>query len=107
MLERIKVSVALIQEMYGRIIPEFPSPNIPQQNGVVERRFPTLKMRASAMMMDANLSMDAKRRLWGDAGMMANVMENITLCYRNIVFLFNNHVVATQSYMVMELKNSS
>jgi len=74
-----KVAVALIQEMYGGIIPEFTSPNTPQQNGVVERRFPTLKMRASAMMKDANLSMDAKRRLWGEAAMMANVMENITL----------------------------
>ena len=46
---------------------------------MVKRRFPTLKTRASAVMKDANITQEAKNKLWGEAAMMANVMENITL----------------------------
>jgi len=52
---------------------------MPQQNREVERRFLTLKTTASAMMKDANLTKEAKSKLWGKAAMMAIVMENITL----------------------------
>ncbi len=45
-----KMAIPEIQEKYGGITPEFMAPNLLQQNGVVERRFPTLKTRASAMM---------------------------------------------------------
>jgi len=74
-----KTAIQEIQEKYGGIIPEFMAPHMLQQNGVIERRFPTLKTRASAMMKDANLTQEAKNKLWGEAAMMANVMENITL----------------------------
>jgi len=74
-----KTAVELLQEKVGGIIPEYTAPHTPQQNGVVERRFPTLKMRALAMMKDANLTIEAKRKLWAEAAMMANILENITL----------------------------
>ena len=74
-----KTAIELLQEKNGGIIQEYTAPHTPQQNGVVERRFPTLKMRASAMMKDANLTLEAKRRLWAEAAMMANILENITL----------------------------
>jgi len=31
------------------------------------------------MMKDANLTIEAKRKLWTEAAMMANILENITL----------------------------
>jgi len=57
----IKTAMELLQEKLGGIILEYTAPHTPQQNGVVERRVPTLKMRASAMMKDANLTIEAKR----------------------------------------------
>jgi len=74
-----KTAVEMLQEKIGGIIPEYTAPHTPQQNGVVERRFPTLKMRASAMMKDANLTIEAMRKLWAEAAMMANILENINL----------------------------
>ncbi len=38
-----KVAVELLQESIRGIIPEYTAPHTPQQNGIVERRFPTLK----------------------------------------------------------------
>jgi len=31
------------------------------------------------MMKDANLTIEAKRKLWAEAAMMANILENINL----------------------------
>jgi len=76
-----KTAVELLQEKVGGIIPQYTAPHTPQQDGVVERIFPTLKMRASAMMKDANLTIEVKRKLWTEAAMMANILENIMLSY--------------------------
>ena len=74
-----KTAIGVLHKKFQGIVPEFTAPHTPQQNGVVERRFPTLKNRALAMMKDESLTIEAKRRLWGEAAMMANVLENITL----------------------------
>ena len=58
---------------------EFASPDTPQFNGVVERRFATLKLRSQAMLNNAQLTKGAKEKLWAEAVNCANDLENIVL----------------------------
>ena len=57
---------------------EFTAPYTPQQNGVVERAFVTLRNRGMAMMLDARLTDEMQNKLWGEAVYHAsNVTNNI------------------------------
>ena len=59
------------------IIVEFIAPGTPQQNSVVERKIPTLMGRSRAMMIQAGLSQQDKRKFWCEAISMATKLDNI------------------------------
>jgi hypothetical protein len=64
-----------ICESYG-IDQEFTAPHTPQQNGVVERGFVTIRDRAKAMMVDARLEENWQVALWGEAIQHATLLTN-------------------------------
>jgi transposase InsO family protein len=55
---------------------ELTPPNSPQFNGVVERKFVTLRDRAQAMMLGARMDEDHQGRLWAEAVYTANRLHN-------------------------------
>jgi len=55
---------------------ETTAPYTPQQNGRVERVFPTIFTRAHAMMLDAKLTPDAKTKLWPEFVATSTVLYN-------------------------------
>ena len=57
---------------------EFTSPGTPQQNGVVERAFPTLMGRVRAMMNQAGFNTKVRKILWAECVRTATMMENST-----------------------------
>jgi len=57
---------------------EYTAPNTPQQNGRVERRFPTLYGRIRAMLRNINISINYKR-LWAEAANTATDLSNMLL----------------------------
>ncbi len=46
---------------------EFTAPNIPQQNGVVERGFAMIRQRAVAMMHGVKISKGLRKLIWAEA----------------------------------------
>ena len=68
-------SLALEQNLNLKF--EFTAPHTPQQNGVVERGFPTIAGRARAMMNDANFSDELKGLLWAEAFQTATLLDSI------------------------------
>ena len=59
------------------IIFKFTAPGTPQQNSVAERKIPTLMGRARAMMIQAGLSQQDKRKLWCEVISTAIKLDNI------------------------------
>ena len=59
------------------IIFEFTAPGTPQQNLVAERKIPTLMGRARAMMSQAGLSQQDKRKFWCEVISTATKLDNI------------------------------
>jgi hypothetical protein len=55
---------------------ELTAPYTPQTNGVVERKFVTIRDRAQAMMLGAQLSNDHQAQLWAEAVMTATKLHN-------------------------------
>ena len=58
---------------------EYTAPNTPQQNGVVERKFVTIRDRAQALMIGARLSRDYEQLLWAEAVYTATRLTNIVV----------------------------
>ena len=58
---------------------EYTAPYTPQTNGVVERMFVTIRDRAVAMMIGAQLTDQAQGRLWAEAVNTATRLTNITI----------------------------
>ena len=56
---------------------EFIAPGTPQQNSVVERKFPTLMGRARAMMNHAGFDDNYKKKFWCEAISTATKLNNI------------------------------
>jgi len=56
---------------------EFTSPDTPQQNGKVERRFATMYGKMRAMFRAAGLSQELKENLWCEAASHATDLENV------------------------------
>jgi hypothetical protein len=65
------------QEGLG-IVFEYTALNTPQQNGRVERRFPTLYGRVRAMLQDISISINYKR-LWAQAANTGTDLSNMLL----------------------------
>ena len=59
------------------IIFEFTAPGTPQQNSVAERKIPTLMGRARAMMIQAGLSQQDKRKFWCEVVSTATKLDDI------------------------------
>ena len=59
------------------IIFEYTAPGTPQQNGVVERAFVTVVVRARAMMNHAGFTMAKRQQLWCEAAQTATMLDNI------------------------------
>ncbi len=57
---------------------EYTSPHTPQQNGVVERAFPSILGRVRAMMLSAKLDTTMKGYLWAECVNTATLLENAT-----------------------------
>ncbi len=55
---------------------ELTTPYTPQTNGVVERKFVTIRDRAHAMMLGARLNDELQRQLWAEAVMTATKLYN-------------------------------
>ena len=58
---------------------EFTAPYTPQQNGVVERAFPTLMGRTQAMMNLAGFEKKRRTQLWCEAANTATLLDNILI----------------------------
>ena len=58
---------------------EYTAPNTPQQNGKCERKFPTIRDKGLAAMLDAKLTQEYQDRLWAEAMNWATDMENMIL----------------------------
>ena len=56
---------------------EFTAPGTPQQNSVVERKFPTLMGRARAMMNHAGFDGKFKKKFWCEAIATVTNLDNI------------------------------
>ena len=56
---------------------EFTAPGTPQQNGVVERAFPTLLGRGRAMMNVVGFTKEKREQLWCEAASTATRLDNI------------------------------
>ncbi len=67
-----------ICDKYGVEI-EFTAPNTPQQNGVVERGFATIRQRAMAMMHELRVEEDLKKLLWAEVLNTSTTLINIPL----------------------------
>ena len=72
--ENVKGLRELCQE--NGIVIELTPPNSPQYNGVVERKFVTLRDRAHAMMLGAHLTEEHQGRLWAEAVYTATRIHN-------------------------------
>ena len=59
------------------IIFEFTSPGTPEQNSVAERKIPTLMGRSRAMMIQAGVSQQDKRKFWCEVISTATKLDNI------------------------------
>jgi hypothetical protein len=57
---------------------QFTSPHTPQQNGVVERVFPSILGRVRAMMLGAKFDKKMKECMWAEAINTATLLENAT-----------------------------
>ena len=57
---------------------EYTDPYTPEQNGVVERAFASVRNRGYAMMIDACLTKAAQGQLWSEAMDAATSLANIT-----------------------------
>ena len=66
-LEREKVNVQI----------EFTAPNIPQQNGKVERSFATLWGRLRAMLNNSGVPIELREKLWAECGLTATKLCNL------------------------------
>jgi hypothetical protein len=67
------------------IIFEYTAPGTPQQNGVVERAFPTLLGRGKAMMNIAGFTKIRREELWCEAATTATKLSNILINDKNIL----------------------
>ena len=56
---------------------EYTAPGTPQQNGIVERAFPTLLGRGRAMMNVAGFTKEKREQLWCEAASTATKIDNI------------------------------
>ena len=56
---------------------EYTAPGTPQQNGVVERAFVMVMVRARAMMNHTGLTMAKRQQLWCEAAQTATLLDNI------------------------------
>ena len=56
---------------------EYTAPNTPQQNGRIERKFPTLYGRVRAMLNAAQVSKTLRKGLWAECAKTATLLENI------------------------------
>ena len=56
---------------------EYTSPNTPQQNGKVERRFATLYGRVRSMMNGAGLTGNLRSGLWAECARTATKLDNL------------------------------
>ena len=61
----------------SEIIYEYTAPGTPQQNGVVERAFVTVRGRARAMIDHAGFTMAKRQQLWCEATQTATMLDNI------------------------------
>ena len=77
--ENMSLKQACEQEGLG-IEFEFTAPGTPQQNGVVERAFPTVMGRARAMMNVAGFTKHKREHIWCEAGVNYNKIGQFT-CY--------------------------
>ena len=59
------------------VIFEFTAPGMPQQNSVVERKFPTLVGRARAMLIQASINYKEKAEFWCEVISTATNLDNI------------------------------
>ena len=63
---------------------EYTAPYTPQQNGVVERKFVTIRDRSCAMTFSANLSVSMSNLLWAESINTSETLTNIVSNSRNI-----------------------
>ena len=73
---------SLCKEKGYKVKFEFTSPETPQQNGKVERKFATLWGRARAMMNSAGIDGSRRKKLWAECANHATFLENISLSAR-------------------------
>jgi hypothetical protein len=75
---------------------EYTAPNTPQQNGVVERKFVTIRDRSCAAMINAKLNDEFQGLLWAECANTMTRVTNVVSNSRNImcpdwlVFMGNN-----------------
>jgi hypothetical protein len=62
---------------YGTIKFEFTAPGTPQQNGVVERAFPTLLGRVRAMMNQSGFTKKMRGLMWAECARTATMLSNV------------------------------
>jgi Reverse transcriptase (RNA-dependent DNA polymerase)/gag-polypeptide of LTR copia-type len=60
------------------LIFEFTAPHTPQQNGIVERSFPTIGGRVRAMMSSAGIEKELRTKLWAETVNMATQLDTLT-----------------------------
>ena len=73
----------LVCDKYG-ITMEYTAPNTPQQNGVVERKFVTIRDRSSAMTYNANWSATQEGKLWAESISTSETLTNIVANSKNV-----------------------
>jgi hypothetical protein len=76
---------------------EITAPHTPQQNGVVERAFVTLRNRGYASMLDAKLKPDFQQRLWPEFMSLSTILANSMVasgqtCTPDEIFFGNTEV---------------
>jgi hypothetical protein len=62
---------------------ELTAPYTPEHNGVVERKFVTIRDRAHAMMLGAQLDEIHQGKLWAEAAYTATSLHNIVPNYKD------------------------
>ena len=75
----------LCKEKGKKVKFEFTSPETPQQNGKVERKFATLWGRVRAMMNSAGVKDVRRKKLWAECANHATFLENISLKAREYI----------------------
>jgi hypothetical protein len=79
--DNVKEQVVPLKNMCWEngVMVEYVAPYTPQQNGKVERQFPTELKRANAMLDTEKLNVAHKMKLWKEAIQYASMMANISI----------------------------